>query len=105
MVSEKNVIHVLLDVLFFSYDAIKKKHHLFLTICTVSEKNIIHALLDVLFFSYDAIQKKHRLVLLLMDLKKSFDAVSHEILLKKLYHCGIRGSAYDLIESYLSNRN
>ena len=40
-----------------------------------------------------------------MDLKKAFDAVSHEILLKKLYHYGIRGLAYDLIESYLSNRN
>ena len=40
-----------------------------------------------------------------MDLKKAFDTVSHEILLKKLCHYEIRGPAYDLIESYLSNRN
>ena len=39
-----------------------------------------------------------------MDLRKAFDTVSHEILLKKLSHYGIRGRAYDFIESYLNSR-
>jgi len=40
-----------------------------------------------------------------LDLKKAFDAVDHSILMKKLYHFGIRGSAQNLFASYLSNRN
>ena len=40
-----------------------------------------------------------------MSLKITFDTVSDEILLKKFYRYGIGGPAYDLIESYLFNRN
>ena len=40
-----------------------------------------------------------------MDFTKAFDTVSHEILMHKLYHYGIRGPAYELIASYLSRRN
>ena len=54
--------------------------------------------------TYDAIQNKNYSALLLMDLRKAFDTVSHEILLQKLFHYGIRGPAYDLIKSYLSSR-
>ena len=39
-----------------------------------------------------------------IDLRKAFDAVSHKILLQKLYHYGIRGPTHKLIESYLSSR-
>ena len=39
-----------------------------------------------------------------VDLRKAFDTVDHKILLKKLYHYGIRGTALDLLSSYLSNR-
>ena len=66
---------------------------------------MIHALLDVKLFALDAIQSKHQTALLIMDVRKAFDTVSHNILLQNLYHYGICGNAYKLLESYLSFRN
>lgn len=33
-----------------------------------------------------------------------FDRVNHNILLKRLYYCGLRGKMYDFLKSYLSKR-
>ena len=40
-----------------------------------------------------------------IDLKKGeFYTIDHNILLKKLDHCGIRGITLDLFKSYISDR-
>lgn len=40
-----------------------------------------------------------------LDIKKAFDSISHDILLKKLYHYGFRGKIWSLLKSYLYGRN
>ena len=49
--------------------------------------------------------KQHKHVLgIFIDLSKAFDTLDHGILLDKLHRCGIRGTAHNLLNSYLSNR-
>ena len=39
-----------------------------------------------------------------VDMKKAFDMVVHEILIRKLEHYGVRGAAKDWFCSYFANR-
>ena len=43
-------------------------------------------------------------LVVLIDLKKAFDTVDHQILLSKLQLCEIKGQAINLLKSYLTNR-
>ena len=61
-------------------------------------------MLDVVTSLYDSINRNQYSGLVLIDLKKAFDTVSHTTLLKKLHNYGIRGVAQKLLVSYLECR-
>ena len=70
----------------------------------MKKRSTEHAILDLKeFITQNLVDRKITSVLFL-DLKKAFDSVSHDILLKKLLHYGIRGPAHSLMTSYLRDR-
>ena len=62
------------------------------------------ALLNISQKIMDALDKGNYACGVFIDLQKAFDTVDHEILLKKLFHYGIRGTSLSLFRSYLTNR-
>ena len=63
-----------------------------------------HALMSAQHKILENLTKKQITLLLLIDFSKAFDMVDHNILLYKLNHYGIRGTALKWFESYLKNR-
>ena len=68
-----------------------------------------HSTSHALNFSVNHIEKyltenKHVLAIFI-DFSKAFDTIDHNILLHKLWHYGIRGNAYSLLQDYLSKRS
>ena len=53
-------------------------------------------MLDLLTSTFDNINNHQYTALLFLDLKKAFDTVNHEILINKMDHYGIRGTAKKL---------
>ena len=64
----------------------------------------IHAVTDIITQCYEKLESKLHCCLILLDIKKAFDSIDHQILIEKLNHYGIRGVANELIKSYLSDR-
>ena len=62
------------------------------------------SLLDITERIKETIDKKKFGCSIFIDLRKAFDTVNHSILLHKLEHYGIRGTALNWFKSYLSNR-
>ena len=67
-----------------------------------------HSTAHALHQSVDSINKSldngRHVLGIFIDLSKAFDTLDHSILLTKLENYGIRGSAYSLMASYLSER-
>ncbi|CAL4079903.1 unnamed protein product, partial [Meganyctiphanes norvegica] len=66
-----------------------------------STEHALIELIDQIRFSMD---NKQMTCGIFIDLSKAFDTVDHQILIGKLEHYGIRGTALELFKSYLSNR-
>ena len=49
------------------------------------------------------LDKKHQHDLIILDFSKAFDSVPHQRLMRNLDHYGIRGSAYNWIEAFLTH--
>ena len=64
----------------------------------------IHALLDMIERIRDNMDNGMYGCGVFIDLKKAFDTVNHDILLKKLEHYGIRRNMLDWFRSYLTDR-
>ena len=63
-----------------------------------------HAITHMIELIKNKLDNKRWVGAVFLDLEKAFDTVNHQILLKKLYHYGIRGIPLKWFESYLSNR-
>ena len=63
------------------------------------------ALLTLVDKLTQALENGEYVVGVFLDFSKAFDTVDHSILLEKLFHYGIRVSAYSWFQSYLSNRS
>ena len=64
-----------------------------------------HALIDITETIRQALDNKKFACGVFVDLQKAFDTVNHDILIDKLEHYGIRGTANNWFASYLKNRS
>ena len=62
------------------------------------------ALCDLTNDIYSAFDNKLSTVAVFLDLSKAFDTVDHNVLIEKLRHCGVRGSALMWFTDYLNDR-
>ena len=66
--------------------------------------NTTHASLDFLKSIEDALENNELAIGVFCDLSKAFDTLNHQILLDKLDHYGVRGTALSWFETYLKGR-
>ena len=69
-----------------------------------SNQSSDHALVSLTEAIKNALDNRRFGCGIFLDLQKAFDTVNHNILLSKLEHYGIRGTAFEWFKSYLSER-
>ena len=65
----------------------------------------VHAALELIESISTAVDNQKHCAGVLIDLKKAFDTVNHDLLVKKLFLYGIRGTANAWLNNYLTNIN
>lgn len=95
----EGVINTRLTNFFQKYKVICDKQYGF-----QKKKSIQDALLHIKNKIINNLENKLHTLGIFLDLRKAFDTIQHDILLKKLSNCGIRGTALLLIQDYLMNR-
>ena len=68
------------------------------------EISTTYLMLELFDKIYSSKEKGQRPSVVFLDIKKAFDTVDHNLLMKKLKHYGIKGIAYKWFKSYLCNR-
>ena len=66
--------------------------------------NTSDAIIEFLDYVYSSLDEKQSTIAVCLDFSKAFDTVTHEILMSKLQHNGIRGVMLSWLKSYLSNK-
>ena len=69
-----------------------------------NKRSTINAVTEFVLKTLSNIDEGKLTVSLFLDLSKAFDTINHDILLYKLHHYGIRGTALAWFDSYLKNR-
>lgn len=69
-----------------------------------SNMGTIDAITELIGTTLKNLDNKNFSLVIFLDLSKAFDTLDHNILLHKLYHYGIRGTAYNWFDSYLTDR-
>ncbi len=64
----------------------------------------VHLMLDLFDNIYDSKSKGNKPAIIFLDVKKAFDTVDYEILIKKLKFYGVDGTVILWLENYLKNR-
>jgi len=67
-------------------------------------KSTVQAVVKIVQDIVEGLEAGEQVELVLCDLSKAFDCVSHDLLIEKLRRYGIRGDSLRLIESYMSHR-
>ena len=70
-----------------------------------SGKSTTQAILHLLNYVYPSLDSGHNVLSVLCDFSKAFDSVDHSILLRKLYHYGVRSFCLDWFRSFLTGRS
>ena len=69
-----------------------------------SGRSTTQAVIKLLAHVTKAYHLKQYCVCFFLDLKKAFDSINHDVLFKKSFHYGFRGTSHEYLKSYFTNR-